>query len=176
MAINMFIHFEGGKALGNAIIGESTDEQDAKHTKWVEVSGFSHGVEQPTNPARSQSGATIEKCTHNPFEVTRKMDTSSVPMMAACWTGTIWDKIVFQAYRASGEGGEAKPIKYFEVTMHYAIVASYSVSGGEGDIPEETVSFNYGKIIYNYVPASKDKLVPTGAMLASHDLIKNEIG
>ncbi len=94
MAVNMFIQFEGGKALANAIIGESEDEQDSKHLKWVEVSSFSHGVEQPTNPARSQSGGTLEVCTHNPFEVTRKMDTSSVAMMAACWSATIWDRIV----------------------------------------------------------------------------------
>lgn len=177
MAINMFIHFEAGKALGGPITGESTDEQAEKHIKWVEVTGFSNGVEQPTNPARSHTGATIEKCTHNPFEVTRKMDTSSVQMMAACWTGTIWPKVVFQAYRASGSD-DGTPDKYLEITMTSAIIASYNISGGEGDIPEETVSFNYGEIAYTYYPIDKKTLkIDAGRIkVAYHDLIKNVIG
>ena len=167
MAVNMFLDFNK-----KGVAGESADD---KHLAWVEVTGFSHGFEQPTNPSRSQSAVTIEKCTHNPFEITRKLDVASVPMMKACWSGKIWDMITFQAYRATDEDPE--PIKYLDIAMEFAVVASYSISGGEGDIPEESISFNYGAITYTYIPADKKTLkADSGKMkVHKHDLITNKV-
>lgn len=167
MSSNMFLDLRSKTADG--------ESEDSGHISWVEVSGWSHGFEQPTNPARSQSAVTIEKCTHNPFEVTRKLDVASVPLMKACWCGRIWDKIVFNAYRASE--AQTDPILYLSITMEYAVIASFSITGGEGEIPEETISFNYGAITYKYTPANKKTLEPdTGKMkVHKHDLITNKV-
>lgn len=164
MSSNMFLDFNAG-----SIVGES---EDADHPKWVEVKSFTHGFEQPTNQARSQSGGTLEKCKHNPIEFTRKMDTASVQMLNACWAGKIWPKIIFNAYRAA----EAGPVKYLDIVMENAIVASYSVSGSEGDIPDETISINYGKVTYSYAQLKKDDLAKGESKVHSHNLITNAIG
>lgn len=167
MSVNMFMDFGPG-----GIKGESEDED---HVDWVEVTSFSHSFEQPTNPARSQSGGTIEKCTHNPFEVSRKMDVASVPMMKACWAGKIWPTVTFQAFRAGEPNG--KITKYLDVAMQYCIIASYSISGGEGDLPEESLTFNYGVVTYTYLPSKKDTLEPDSSKskVHKHNLITNKI-
>ncbi len=173
MATNMFLNFQ----LGKNVPGESEDEIGTGHLKWVEVTSWSHGFEQPTNPARSQSGGTIEKCLHNPFSVTRKMDAASIHIMSACWGGMVFPALVFEAYRAqSQDPGSNDPVKYIQVEMKHVIVASYEISGGEGDIPEETVTFNYGYIRYQYTPMDKKTSESGDPVSHSHNLITNKIG
>lgn len=166
MAVSMFLYFGKG-----TIDGESEDQN---HSKWVEVTGFSHSVEQPTNPARSQSGGTVEKCTHNPIEFTRKMDIASVPIMKACWAGKIWEEVHFHATKDSEKG----PVDYLIIEMKNAIIATYNVSGGEGDLPEETVAINYGEVVYQYTPMNKKTLAADtdNKKCFSHNLITNKYG
>lgn len=173
MAVSMYMDFNNGK-----IEGES---EDHNHLKWVEVLSFSHSFEQPTNPARSSTAGTLEKCTHNPFEITRKLDVSSVPISKACWAGKIWPMITFCAYRAGGLDGDnvnAKRIQYLTVVMEHAVIASYNISGGEGDVPEESISFNYGKITYTYIPMDKKTLDAdtNNKKVHSADLMTNLMG
>ncbi len=171
MATSMFLNFS------TKVPGESEDEIGDGHLKWVEITSWSHSFEQPTNPARSQSGGTIERCNHNPFSVTRKMDAASVHMMSACWGGMVFPSLIFEAYRAQSQdpGSGNEPVKYIQVEMKHVIVASYEISGGEGDIPEETITFNYGYIRYQYSPMDKKTLEAGDPVAHSHDLITNKI-
>jgi type VI secretion system secreted protein Hcp len=161
MAVDMFLWIDG-------IEGES---EDATYPKWIECNSWSHGFEQPTNPARSQSAATIERCTHNPFSVTRKLDQASIPIMIQCWKGKIHPTIMFAQKRASDKAPAGN--KYIEVTMLWSVVASYEISGSEGDIAEETVTFNYGSLSYNYVPIDKKTGEAKANKYGTHNLIEN---
>jgi len=168
MAVNMYVQFipytQGDTA------GESESHAHVGH---VEVTSFTHSFEQPTNPARSQSAVTIEKCTHNPIEFTRKIDISSMSIIKACWAGYIFKMVSFSAYRATGE--ESEPIKYLQIDLEHAVVNTYSVSGGEGDLPEETFALNYGIVSYTYFAGKKDSLKKGDTRVYTHNLITNTV-
>ena len=58
--------------------------------------------------------------------------------------------------------------------MTDAIITNYSVSGGAGDIPSESISFNYAKITWNYLPQKEGGGGKEGNKESGWDLFKNE--
>jgi len=101
------------------------------------------------------------------------MDSSSIPILKSCWTGKQIVKCVVNCYRADGK--EDAALKYLEITLEEVVISNVSIGGGQGDIPTENISLNYGKITYNYNPQKKDDGSGTGNKPVSHDLNANKV-
>ena len=165
MAGNMYIKFEKPN-----IAGEATYKG---HEKDVEVISWNHGFSQPTSPTRSSAGGgTVEKANHNNFSFAKYIDSSTDDILKQCWNGDFIEKVTFSAYRADGENA---PVKYLEIIMERVIVASYSVSGGSGDIAVENISLNYGIVTYNYKPQKEDSGQSEGVQPVKHNLIQSVV-
>lgn len=166
MATNMYIKFTEPN-----IKGEATD---TNHKAEIEVLSWSHGFNQPTSPQRgSAGGGTVEMANHSDFTFSKYLDSSTDDLLQQCWSGKHIKQASFIAYRADGQS--TKAAKYLEVIMDRVIVSNYSVSGGGGDIPIETVSLNYGKVTYKYYPQDETKGGAGAVEPVSHDLIKKEV-
>jgi len=165
MAFDAFLKIDG-------IDGESTDD---KHQKWIEILSYSHGLSQPLSGSRSTSGgATAERCDHSDFSVVKALDKASPKLALFCCNGKHIPTVKLELCRA----GEKKE-KYMEYVMSDVIVSGVrkggSAQGGES-LPLEEVTFNYGKIEWNYVEIDHKTGKPGGNVNAHWDVVANKGG
>jgi len=162
----MFIKFKGPD-----INGGSTSK---KFEGWIEVGSWSHSWTQPTTPTRSHGGGgTIEKAHHAPFSFTKIMDSATDDLLKMCWTGKHIDTMSFVCHR--DDGTDAHGVPYLKVDLESVIVTQYSISGGSGSMPHESLSLNYAKVTYTYNGQDKLKGTVGADQPVSHDLATNVV-
>lgn len=162
MAFDTFLKIDG-------IPGESTDD---KHKDWIEISSFSHGLSQPASAVVSSAGGgSAERLNHADFTVTKLLDKASPKIYEFCCTGKHIKEVTIEMCRAGGD-----KMKYMEIKLQEAIISNVSSSGSSGsDFPNESVSFNYGKINWTYTQQKRADGTPGGNVPAGWDLIANKI-
>jgi len=151
------------------IPGESTDDA---HAEWIEVLSFNHGISQPTSAsASSGGGASAERCDHGDFNIVKAIDLATVPIHMACCKGTHIPKVTLELCRAGGE-----KVKYMSVILSQVVISNVrpgGSSGGSETLPLEEVSFNYGKIEWEYNQQSRADGTGGGAAAGGWDLTLN---
>jgi type VI secretion system secreted protein Hcp len=159
MAVDCFLKIDG-------IPGESTDE---KHKEWIEIVSYNHGVSQMGSGDRSTGGAaTGGRCDHQDFSVVKSIDKASNTLNLTCCNGKHIKEIKFELCRAT-----EKKEKYMEYTLQDVIISSVTIGGGGGGLPTESVTFNYGKIIWNYIQTDHQTGAVKGNVEKYWDLIHN---
>ena len=162
MATNMYVKFEE-PAL-------ETDMAAEGHSNEIEILSWNHGFSQPTSPVRASGGAgTVEQANHQNLSITKYLDGSTADLLKQCWTGKQFGKATLACYRADGNEANA-PVKYLELILEHVVISNFSISGGPGDIPVETISLDYGIIQYNYTSQKRDSGSTGGNKSAKHDL------
>ena len=162
MAGDCFLKIDG-------IPGESTDE---KHKEWIEVLSFSHGVSQMTSGGRSTGGAaTGERCDHQDLSIVKSLDKASPTLDLRCCEGKHIEKVTLELCRAAG-----KKEKYMEYKMEKVLITSVSIGGGGGGLPTESVTFNYGKLTWNYIQLDHETGATKGNVEKYWSLIENKGG
>lgn len=160
MAFDCFLKIDG-------IPGESTDD---KHKDWIEVLSYSHGLSQPSSVSSATGGRTAERVNIQDFSVVKVLDKSSPPLALATCDGRHINKVEVELCEAAG----SKHL-YMKYTMENVIVSSVrpggSSQGGETK-PLEEVSFNFGKIRWEYTPINA-KGQPGSPQRTGWDLEKN---
>ena len=162
MAGDCFLKIDG-------IPGESTDE---KHKEWIEILSFSHGVSQMVSGERSTGGAaSAERCTHQDLSIVKSLDKASPTLDLFCCEGRHIDKVTLELCRAAGEKE-----KYMEYKMEKVLITSVSIGGGGGGLPTESVTFNYGKLTWNYIQLDHETGKKKGNVEKYWSLIDNKGG
>jgi type VI secretion system secreted protein Hcp len=160
-AFDMFLKIDG-------VPGESTDD---KHKDWADVLSFSHGVSQPAAAAQSSGGArTTERAEHRNFTVTKPLDKSSPKLLLFACNGSHIRQVTIEMCRNLGD-----KIRFLEVKLSDVIVSSVTPHGAaqSDTVPIEEVSFNYGKIEWNYTEVTADGKM-AGTVSANWDLLTNK--
>lgn len=160
MASDAFLKVDG-------VDGESTD---ANHSGWIELLSYSSGMSQPVSVSSATGGRTAERVNISDFVVTKTVDKSSPTLAQACCDGRHINEVKVEVCEASGEKHT-----YLVYTMEDVIVSGVSIGGG-GDKPTETVSFNFGKLKWEYTPIGNDgkpgsKVGPVGWNLEQNSKI-----
>lgn len=125
--------------------GESTD---SKHEGWIEVLSFSWGVSQPS----SAGLPTSDRSAHDDLSITKALDKASPKLALFCCARTPVTSATLELIWVGG----ANTI-YLRYTLRDCIISSVKPSGGKGVtdvLPMEEVSFNYGKIEWDYIVAN----------------------
>ena len=152
------------------IPGESTDNNNKGE---FELLSYSHGVSQPVSPTRSSSGgATVERCFHQEFSISKYMDIGTPTLNEYCCLGKPLTQVDISIFRADDVGG--KPVEFMKYTLEDCIISNISVSGGGGDIPSESITFNYAKIKWAYIPQKEGGGGKEGTKQSGWDLFKNK--
>lgn len=142
MAVDAFLKIDG-------LNGESTDE---KHKDWIEIVSYNLGMSQPASMASATGGRTAERVDMSDFSITKVVDKSSPYLALRCCDGEHLKSVKLELCEAGGSKH-----KYMEIVMEDVIVSGYDPSGASGgDKPEESVSFNFGKIKWEYTPLGHD--------------------
>jgi type VI secretion system secreted protein Hcp len=128
---------------GDTIKGESilTD-----YTAKIEALSYSHGVAQQITGDQSNAKRTSGKPNHQDFTITKYLDLASPDLINACNTATVLPTVKLTI--GQNEAGKVNP--YMVYTLTNALVSSVSAGGGGGGKPQETVTFNYTAIAWDY--------------------------
>ncbi len=160
MAFDAFIKIDG-------IEGESTDD---KHAGWIEVISYSSGLTQSVSTTASSSGgASAERANFQDFSFTKQLDIASPALALACADGTHINEITVELCRAGTE-----KVKFMEYKMKNCLISSATTNGvGDGDIPTETITIDFGKINWAYTQQKREGGGAAGNMATGWDLQKN---
>ena len=159
MAFDAFLRIDG-------IPGESSD---AKHSEWIEITSFSHSMDQPASAtASSAGGATAERVNHSTFNFSHLLDKASPKLYEAVCTGKHIKEITLELCRSGGD-----KMKYMEIKLEQVLVSSIAPTGSaDTDFPRETVRLSYGKIKWTY---TQQKRADGGNVSAGWDLTASVI-
>lgn len=135
-AVDYFLKIDG-------IEGESSD---AGHRNEIEIQSFSWGVSSPRDVATGQSSG---KRQHKPFTITKELDKSSPLLAKAVATGQHIPRAVLTG--RAPDGHEFEVMSFFDV-----FVGDFMQSGDNGSKPMESISLNFTKIEFKYVPQGAD--------------------
>jgi type VI secretion system secreted protein Hcp len=142
--------------------------QLADYNNMIEVLSYSHGVAQQITGDQSNTKRTSGKPNHQDFTVTKYQDLSSCKLIDYCNQA----KPIATAKITVGQNDNGKVTKIFVYTLTNALVSSISVGGGGGGKPQETVTFNYTKIQWDYA-AQKSDVTDAGNLSATWNLATN---
>jgi type VI secretion system secreted protein Hcp len=137
----------------DAVKGECTltDYKDK-----IELLSFSHGVAQQVTGDASNQKRTSGKPNHQDFTVTKYVDLASCGLIDHCNQAKLLAKVVITV----GQNDSGKVNPFLVYTLHNALISSVSVGGGGGGKPQETVTFNYSKIQWDYKLQKTDVSTP----------------
>ena len=133
----------------DGISGESTDE---KHKDWIEILSFSHGMNQPTSGASGSGGRSSARVNMADFSVAKEVDKSSPYLAQACCDGRHIKEVKVELCQSTQDKHT-----YMMYTMENVIISGFTPGGtGDGSKPMENVTFNFGKIKWEYTPIGHD--------------------
>ena len=157
---NAFAMFDAFLKI-DGVEGESTDD---KHKGQIEIDSFSWGV---SNAGSMATGGGTGKASFSDFTITKTVDKSSPKLMQAVATGEHLKTVDLSMRKAGGT-----QMDYYVIHLEDVLVSSYSTSGGSGEAPMESISFNYQKIEFQYIPTNADGTA-AAAVKASWNLKEN---
>ncbi len=132
----VFVKFEG-------IDGES---KDADHNRWCDLASFNFGGVTPGGGATGQSRRRAAVVLSD-FVLFKELDKASPVLFDKFSKGEIIPRVEIEV--TATYGGQRQPYLYFE--LENVLITSYflDVQGGE-NVPMETVTLNYEKLLYRY--------------------------
>lgn len=162
MAFDAFLKIDG-------IPGESSD---AKHSEWIEITSFSHNMDQPASAtASSAGGATAERVNHGTFNFSHLLDKASPKLYEACCTGKHIKEVTLELCRSGGD-----KVKYMEIKLEQVLVSSVAPTGSSAqDFPSEQVKLSYGKIKWTYTQQKRADGAGGGNVSSGWDLTANKL-
>ncbi len=148
--------------------GEAKDEQFKDH---IEVQSFTFSASNPSK-ANLGTGHAGGRATCNDFVITKNMDLASPLLFQKCAQGLHMESAYMVFTRAGAKSGRQE--KFIRFDFEDLVVSSYSPSGSmnDGGLPQETLSFNFGKVNLNYYVISKGEL--KGALAAGFNVREAE--
>jgi type VI secretion system secreted protein Hcp len=121
----------------------------------IEVLSYSHGVSLPIQPGTSNTGRTTGRPNFGELSITKQLDSTTPALNYYCAQAKNMGTLKLKIVRQDSTNAAAGQVLYMTYTLDKTLISSVSV-GGSGDIPVETVTFNYSKITWTYIPQKKD--------------------
>jgi type VI secretion system secreted protein Hcp len=142
---------------------EGVDSQSTRKgfESQIEITSFNWGVNNPTSVMHGE-GSGSGKASLTSFNVSKKTDMSSPQLFQACCLGKHFPSALVTFHKAAGD----EPIDYLKLEFTDVFVTDMQWAGTSGvgdDVPEENVSFTFGKVSMTYntqkPDGSKDKAI-----------------
>jgi type VI secretion system secreted protein Hcp len=118
----------------------------------IEILSASHGVAMQVTASPSSTERTSGRPNHQDLTVSKYVDLSTCPIIAACNAATNLKTVTLTVGR--NDAGVVLP--YLVYTLDNTIVSSVSVAAGSGDRPTETITLNYTKITWAFTEQKAD--------------------
>lgn len=169
MAANMFLLIDGPKIEGGS--------SQKGHETEIEILNWGVAAHQPSATARSHGGGgTTESVSFAPITFQKTLDSASTDLFKACTSGLHIDSFTLTCYRSDGDtGSNQHGVQYLKIETTSNVVQDYSLSGGEGMYPQESLTITFGKITFTYTGQDHHTGKAGGAKPFSYDLKSNTV-
>ena len=118
------------------------------HEKEIELNSFQFGASQTVS---TSGGGGAGKATISDITSSKSMDKSSPKLLQEVLSGDHLDKVEIFFTKSDSKGVQT----YAHYTLNGILISGYSVSSG-GDLPSESISLNFAKILFDFVPQNPD--------------------
>ncbi|MEX0284437.1 MAG: Hcp family type VI secretion system effector [Paracoccaceae bacterium] len=150
--------------------------QEKNHKDWIAVKTIDWGLERTldmTDLGTTQRG--YANANFNKVTLTSELSKASAKLMTAVANGTSREEITIECCR-SGDNASAGMEAYLTFILKHSIVDSYSVNGGEEQIPEEswTLAYRHIEIKYKISDVNTGKLKDENSFV--WNLLSGEVG
>ena len=162
-AVDMFLKLVDSN--GQVIEGESTDKQ---HVKEIVALSFSQGMSVAISAPSGGGGSTAGKASFSDLAITKITDKATPLLYLYAAQGKHLQQAVL-TIRNSG----ATPFEFYRITLTDVIISGVQTSGSSGgDRPAESLTLNFVKIEWRYVPQNPDGSAGT-PIVTTWDLATN---
>jgi len=149
----MAIYLKFGKMKGNVT--------EDGHKEWIEVDslqwGVGRGISTPVGGAANREASTPSV---SEVVITKSMDIASTDLFMESVKGDKGEEVKIDIV-ATGN----PPRVFCTYTLTNALVSGYSVSTG-GDRPSESISLNFTKLEFKYIPSLQENKQGTPVTVA----------
>lgn len=152
--------------LGTEIKGECTLPD---HKEKIELLSYSHGLSQQITNDHSNQKRTSGKPNHQDLVVSKYLDLASPALIDHCNEAKVIKEVKLTV--GQNESGAVNNVIVYD--MKNVLVSSYSVGGGGGSKPIESILFNYSEITWTYKPQTVGG-ESTGQTVAKWNLATNK--
>ena len=133
------------------IDGVDGESKDKKHAKAIDVLSWSWGASN-NGSAHVGGGAGAGKANVQDLQITKYVDGSSPKLLLACCSGNHYAHALLTVRKAGGDS----PVEYVKIKMDQVFITSVSTGGHGGeDRLTESVSLNFAKVNFDYVPQTE---------------------
>ena len=138
-----------------------------KYEGMIEVLSYSWNVSNPIQSSPSNTGRTTGRPNFGELVITKKLDLTSPLFAFSCSAAENLKTVKLYLLRQDANAGstDARNLLYMTYILANTLVSSVSV-GGSGDIPIETITFNYSAINWEYhsqkTEISEEATIPKG--------------
>jgi type VI secretion system secreted protein Hcp len=140
-SVDYYLKIEG-------VDGESTDD---RHKGQIDIQSFSWGVSNPSTVGPGSAGSGAGKVNFHDISIMKTVDKASPQLFSKAASGEHMKEVVLTG-QMSGEN----PVQFYQIKMSDVIISSFWQATPEGQIPMESVSFDFAKIEIEYMPMSAD--------------------
>ena len=131
------------------------DSRDAQHKGEIDLESFSWG--EVNAVSRGGTGGTGSgKVQLEDLNVVMKLNKASPLLIKACASGQHIKEAVLTARRAVKQ-----QLEFLVIKLNDVLVSSYETSGGVSSEPTDHVSFNFGRIDFEFRPQKADGTLDT---------------
>jgi type VI secretion system secreted protein Hcp len=149
---DIYVDFKAGIING--------DSRDSKHAGTVEVTSFSHMIQQPKSATSSSAGGhTSERVEFGDLVFTKDIDYATPALMAACASGSLIKDIEIHFYRAYGgntAAGTQSRHEYYTLKLKNSIVSSVTTLMNAEGLPTETFTLKAAAMSWFYEEHKSD--------------------
>jgi type VI secretion system secreted protein Hcp len=178
---DIYLVFKNGDIKG--------ETRDAKHSadKALEVTSWSHVIEQPKSATASTAGGhTAARTEHGQMIFTKNIDSASTKLWQAASAGTVYKDVEIYFYRALGGSDTTqtgnKRINYLKIQLKNVVVSKVEVNvgghdqDGTNDLPTETFGLTYSAVQWTYNDSPLDGASQKNTNVSGMwNLAKNEV-
>ena len=138
------------------------------HENEIELLHWGWGADQALNIGSQSTGAGAGKVTFRPLQITKTIDRATPLLFACCCSGTPFKDAVLTLARPAGR--DAQTTAFFTIDMKLAAIKTLTYN--EGDDPTETIEFEFGGVVLNFIPYSGEGKIGT-AVVNGWNRVKN---
>jgi type VI secretion system secreted protein Hcp len=152
----------------DGIPGES---QDNKHKDEIHLESWSFG-EQQSGTMAFGGGGGAGKVNMSDFQFVMTVNKASPKLFLACATGQHIPQAILTCRKAGKDQQDFYKVKFTDI-----LVSSFQTSGSGSAtvLPQESLSFNFAKIEWEYAEQNKDGTLK-GPVKVAYDLKKMQAG
>ena len=155
------------------IEGEGTEQN---HLKWIPLKSIDWGLERTLDMddlSTTQRGYANAK--FNKVTVTTELSKASAKIMTSVANGTVRDEIKINLCRAGADASKGME-PYLIFTLKNVVIDSYTVNGGEEQIPEENwaLAYRHIEVLYKLADPKSGKIKDENSFV--WDLLGGKVG